>query len=163
MIFKNRQVQYPNYKRLIIHEVNRDGLGNVTDIIVSEEPYEGTVYVEGTPLDERTLNLMINHFYYQEQSIQIISSSLERKVISIELDYLMDVEISIEGNVSHTIPVITNNSCTFEIYASNNSQLTSGDELLYITVTFKKHLSNEIVGTLNIPYTYISDVTTPID
>lgn len=59
MGFINREVEFPNKKKLIIKEVNRDNDGEIESLVVEEEREEGIVYVAGTALEASTLQEII--------------------------------------------------------------------------------------------------------
>ena len=75
MAFQNRQVQYPNRKRLIVKQINKDTSGNITSLIVDVERNEGTVSVEGTTLSAETLTAEINRLI-SEQSSQNVQNAI---------------------------------------------------------------------------------------
>ena len=59
MGFINREVEFPNKKKLIIKEVSRDNDGEIESLVVEEEREEGIVYVAGTALEASTLQEII--------------------------------------------------------------------------------------------------------
>ena len=59
MGFINREVEFPNKKKLIIKEVSRDNDGEIESLVVEEEREEGIVYEAGTALEASTLQEII--------------------------------------------------------------------------------------------------------
>ena len=57
--FKDRDVQYPNRKKLTIKDITYDENGEIYELIVDEVRNEGTIYETGTPLKAANLNATI--------------------------------------------------------------------------------------------------------
>ena len=59
MGFINRNVEYPNKKKLTVVEVNRGYDGEIESLVVEEERQEEDVYEEGTPIEASALRTVI--------------------------------------------------------------------------------------------------------
>ena len=59
MAFQDRQAEHLNRKKLTVIDVTKDTNGDIVSLVVDVEREEGTVTVEGTPLNANTLNLEI--------------------------------------------------------------------------------------------------------
>ena len=59
MVFINRQVQYPNRKKLNIKEINRGNDGEIEFLVVEEERQEGELTNAGTQIEAETLKTII--------------------------------------------------------------------------------------------------------
>ena len=59
MGFNNRNVEFPNRKKLTIKEVSRDNDGEIESLVVEEEKEEGIVYEAGTSIEANTLQEII--------------------------------------------------------------------------------------------------------
>ena len=59
MGFINRNVEYPNKKKLTVVEVNRGYDGEIESLVVEEERQEGDVNKEGTPIEASALRTVI--------------------------------------------------------------------------------------------------------
>ena len=156
MIFENRIVQYPNRKQLNIISITRDINGEITNMVVEEIDVEGEVYQNGTPLDERTLNLMINKFYYQKEEISFIQLQAKTQLITIEVELPTTLELNYDSDyVSCSSVTYSSNSCSFYI-SCNTSMSVPGTGTINqnVIVTLKKQGTNDIIGILPIAYTF---------
>ncbi len=68
MAFQNRQVQYPNRRRLVVKEIQTDATGKITSLIVDVERNEGVVSVEGTTLSAENITAEIKQLISEQSS-----------------------------------------------------------------------------------------------
>ena len=157
MIFENRVVQYPTRKRLNVISVEKDLNGEITSLVVEETLIEGEVYNVGTPLDERTLNLMINKYYYQKESIIFTQGVPSSYLITIEVDQPTTIEILLNTTyATYSGVTYTDNTCLFNLNCNTNmTDSGSGTMNLVATITLKKQGTNDIIGILPINYQFV--------
>lgn len=141
--FVDRDVQYPNRKKLKVQDIIYDDNGEIYEIIVDEERTEGEVYEVGTPLKASNLNAIVE---------EIINSSIKLALENYHINGLAELETA-------EATILFDGSCamydTINIYASEAVRIVvENDYSEYFRVSAPAISS---VGTINVDIIAVQD------
>lgn len=135
--FKDRNVQYPNRKRLIVNDIVYENDGNISELVVDVVRQEGETYEEGTELNASKLNAIIRNLSYSciEEFIETNREdfkALYENLCEEKYYYLKDLEVVNRDKESLIIPTsvstglilpVTTESGCMITWRSNNSEV----------------------------------------
>lgn len=113
--FKDRDVQYPNRKKLKIKDITFDENGDIKELLVEEIRSEGVIYNTGTPLKSNALEEVITNMInskvkaalenYHENGL----AELETTEITFSIDGSCENNKNISIDVSEEVNIVTEN------------------------------------------------------
>lgn len=183
--FKDRDVQYPNRKKLTIKDITYDENGEIYELIVDEVRNEGTVYNSGTPLNASNLNATIKEMIdlkvktalenYHENGLAELENA-EATVLfdgscamydSINIDVSEAVRIVVQNNYQEYFNVSTPDTSsagtiTVEITALQEPESSGATEFDFIVKLYSLE-TDEMVKKVTCTVTFQVPSTTPED
>ena len=128
--FKDRDVQYPNRKKLTIKDITYDENGEIYELIVDEVRNEGTIYETGTPLKEMIdsiVKLALEN--YHENGL----AELENAEATVLFDGSCAMYDSINIDVSEAVRIVLQNN--YQEYFSVSAPDTSSAGTITVEIT----------------------------
>lgn len=125
--FKNRNVEYPNRKRVTIQKIEYDNNGEIIELIADLEREEGKVNEEGTALNAESLNEVIQNMIDKE--INTLTLTDEEKVKS----DLATLSISKEVTNSLTLPLTWRRGCEIIWEVVSGDGITIANNIASVT------------------------------
>ena len=137
--FKDRDVQYPNRKKLTIKDITYDENGEIYELIVDEVRNEGTIYETGTPLKAANLNATIKEMIdsivklalenYHENGL----AEWENAEATVLFDGSCAMYDSINIDVSEAVRIVLQNN--YQEYFSVSAPDTSSAGTITVEIT----------------------------
>lgn len=183
--FVDRDVQYPNRKKLTIKDITYDENGEIYELIVDEARNEGTIYETGTPLKAAILNSTIKEMIdanvklalenYHENGLAELENA-EATVLfdgscamydSIYIDVSEAVRIVIKNDYQEYFTVSAPNSAlagtiTIDITACQDPESSGATEFDFVVKLYSQE-TDEMVKKVTCTVTFQVPSTTPED
>ncbi|MBP3503512.1 MAG: hypothetical protein J6K18_00085 [Bacilli bacterium] len=183
--FVDREVQYPNRKKLTIKDITYDENGEIYELIVDEARNEGTIYENGTPLKASNLNATVKEMIesavkialenYHENGMAVLENA-EATVLfdgscamydSIYIDVSEAVRIVIENDYQEYFTVSAPNSVsagtiTIDITACQDPESSGATEFDFVVKLYSQE-TDELIKKVTCTVTFQVPSTTPED
>lgn len=163
MELKNRNVEYPNRFRIEVINMNGDYVGTIETMSVRIYRDEGEVYESGTPLDEKTVSLLFQGYYIENDTVQIIKGqqiseasqfiifTVKQCVLSIietvESPFVLEVSSNEENVIAVSLNTTIDTGTIGEGIYTNKVKLLDNNENVIVEIELKTEVLPQSVSS----------------